>query len=73
MYICHECGKTFEEPKKVVETHGLDSPPYEKWLVCPHCKSADFGEAQECERCGRLCEELTEGLCNVCYEDMYYE
>ena len=73
MYICKECGKTFDEPKEYFETHGLSTPPYEKFSVCPHCNEADYCEAQECERCGTLCAELTEGLCDVCYEDMYYE
>lgn len=73
MYICRECEKTFEEPEVYEERHGLDYPPYEKWTVCPHCHEANFCEAQECKRCGIICEELTEGLCDICYEDMNYE
>ena len=29
MYICLDCGRIFEIPRKHIETHGLDSPPYE--------------------------------------------
>lgn len=73
MYICNECGKTFEEPKKVVERHGLDTPPYEEYSVCPHCWSGNCSIAQTCERCGTICGDLTDGMCDVCYEDMNYE
>ena len=37
MYVCKECGHLFEEPRKMVERHGLDSPPYEEFNVCPSC------------------------------------
>lgn len=32
MYRCETCGNLFEEVEQAVgeETHGLDSPPYEK-------------------------------------------
>jgi hypothetical protein len=73
MYICNECGLVFEEPYVYEERHGLDHPPYEKWSVCPRCRETNFCEAQECKRCGTLCGELNEGLCDVCYEDMNYE
>ena len=73
MYICKECGFVFDEPKELVETHGLSTPPYETWYVCPNCNDTAICEAQECERCGTVCAELSKGLCDVCYEDMYYE
>ena len=28
-YTCLDCGKTFDDPKRWEERHGLDSPPYE--------------------------------------------
>lgn len=37
MFRCVDCGSTFEEPKIRYEKHGLDSPPYEAWMCCPHC------------------------------------
>ena len=40
MYKCTECGNLFEEGEQAAweETHGLDSPPYEKFSGCPVCK-----------------------------------
>lgn len=74
MYICNNCGKTFDD-YKVIEEHHPYGMGYatEKWAVCPHCKDSNFSEAKECERCGELCAELQDGLCDVCYGDMYGE
>ena len=72
MFICNECGELFEEPKIIEEHH-----PYgmgyatEEWAVCPHCKETDFQEAKQCSRCGEYVAELEDGLCDVCYGDMY--
>jgi hypothetical protein len=60
----------FDEPKTEYESHGLDGPPYERWLVCPYCNDNDFVEAKECERCGAVVAELHNGLCDICYDDL---
>lgn len=80
MFICNECGEVFEEPKVFEETHGLDTPPYEKWYLCPHCGDTGISRALECTRCGEWISEhhamLGDGLqplCETCYEDMHYE
>lgn len=52
MYICEDCGNTFEHPKLIQETHGLECGPYEKWNVCPHCNSSAFVETCKCKSCG---------------------
>lgn len=54
MYICNNCGCEFEieEAKVLYETHGFDSPPFEKITVCPNCESDDFDEALYCDCCG---------------------
>lgn len=39
-YSCLDCGKTFDEPKRWEELHGLDSPPYEDFSGCPYCGGA---------------------------------
>lgn len=41
-FYCTECNKYFDEPIFYEERHGLDSPPYERVAICPHCKSTDF-------------------------------
>ncbi len=48
MYECLDCGYIFEEGDQVLykERHGLDSPPYEQWWVCPKCAGA-FKEYEE--------------------------
>ena len=52
MYLCLDCNKLFEEPRRYVETHGLDYPPYESWKGCPECGGA-YVETFECAQCGR--------------------
>lgn len=47
MYICESCEGEFEEAETVIETHGLDTPPYEKIAVCPYCGADDFKEINE--------------------------
>lgn len=50
MYLCLDCRSVFIEPKRIVETHGLDSPPYEEYNACPNCGGA-FVEALICDGC----------------------
>ena len=50
MYICLDCGCIFENPRKYVETHGLDLPPYEEWNGCPWCGGA-YAETFKCDLC----------------------
>ncbi len=54
MYICLECQAEFETPALLTETHGLPSPPYETFCVCPRCKTTNFKkrEAEYCRYCG---------------------
>ena len=73
MLICLECGKVFDydEIARWEETHGLDTPPYEKMSGCPRCYGA-YDEAYECENCGKYFtkDELDENhLCEDCRED----
>ncbi len=39
-YTCLDCRATFDTPKRWVERHGLDGPPYEEWYGCPFCSGA---------------------------------
>lgn len=54
MYYCNNCKKEFEEPIKKYERHGLSSPPYEAFYLCPFCSSTNFKERQVkyCICCG---------------------
>ena len=52
MFVCTECGSTFEELAHWEERHGLDSPPYEHWSGSPCCHG-DYAETYECSCCGK--------------------
>ena len=72
MYRCVDCGNLFEEGEQAVweETHGLDSPPYEKWDGCPVCRGG-YEEVHQCKECGdwHSDDELYEGWCETCLRD----
>ena len=72
MFRCCECGNLFEDGEQAVweETHGLDSPPYEKWSGCPICKG-DYEEVHQCEECGdwHTDDELYDGWCEKCLRE----
>lgn len=75
MLVCIECGRLFEAPKHYVETHNLDTPPYEEWVGCPYCSGA-YTEAHECDGCGEwITGEYVktkdgERFCEGCYTQM---
>ena len=51
MYVCLDCQRTFTEPTRWEETHGLDYGPYEHWTGCPYC-SGPYAETYPCDFCG---------------------
>ena len=69
MYRCENCGNLFEEGEQAVweETHGLDSPPYEKFSGCPVC-NCEYEEVYKCKECGdwHTDDELYNGWCENC-------
>ena len=73
MLICLDCGCVFDEPKHWIETHGLDSPPYEEWDGCPSCGGA-YAETYKCDGCNDwICGTYAETkngnkYCENCYE-----
>lgn len=75
-YKCLDCGHIFEEGEQAVwyETHGLDTPPYEKWSGCPLCKGS-YEKTIQCDICGseHLKEELSGGVCEECIESYRYD
>lgn len=50
MYYCKECNSLFLNAAIYTECHGLESGPFEKFLVCPRCKSTSFGEDERSKR-----------------------
>lgn len=72
MFICLECGNIFIEPKLYIETHGLDSPPYENFYGCPKC-GGSFNDVPRCDICGQYIEDeyitTNKGdiICDSCY------
>lgn len=70
MYICNECGLSFEQYKVVYENqgecHGV--PAIEQIAVCPQCEATNFEEADECE-CG---EAIPKGdkICKDCLKKL---
>lgn len=50
MYVCLECMTTFHEPMLTIETHGLDTPPYEQKMTCPYC-GGTYSHAYQCDCC----------------------
>lgn len=69
MYYCPDCGCEFAVPKKISETHGLTSPPFEVIYVCPNCKGSEFYEktSTHCRCCGaKLSDSQTEYCSDTC-------
>jgi hypothetical protein len=70
-FICLDCGRIFKEPRRWVETHGLD-PPWEEWSGCPSCGGA-YTEAITCDICGEYITDryvkISDGqqICEECY------
>ena len=75
MFVCKECGNLFHEPEHFVESHNLDTPPYEEWYGCPSC-SGPYAQAYQCDCCGEYIIydyiKLTNGdrICGECYVPM---
>ena len=74
MYICKDCDRIFQYPRLWTETHGLDSPPFEKWRGCPYCGGV-YQEAVVCELCGKyivgkyIKTKDDQFVCQECYTE----
>ncbi len=75
MFVCVECGHLFEEPVWWTESHGFDSPPYEKIYGSPCCYGA-YTEAHQCNECdewitGEYIKTASgQRICENCYDNM---
>ena len=67
MYICLDCEEIFVFPKKYVELHDLDCPPYEEHNGCPNC-GGTYVPTFECDCCG---EYITGDYVEVDYGNFY--
>ena len=72
-FKCLECGQIFEDGEQAIweETHGLDTPPYEKFSGCPICKGS-YEETEQCKICGgEFLEDELNGscVCDKCIEE----
>ena len=71
MFVCENCGASFEEPKihKERYPYGM-SYVTEDFAVCPYC-NGDITEAKQCRECYEYfpAEEVDEDwLCKSCRE-----
>lgn len=76
MYFCLSCNESFEQADSYIESHGLDTPPYENILCCPYCKNTDIAETKPCDICGKAIsgeyiyiESEGKNICNGCYQE----
>lgn len=74
-FICCECEAVFDEPKIWTETHGLSTPPYERFAGCPSC-GGGFTTTYKCACCnswitGQYIKiDSGERICENCYTTM---
>ena len=75
MYFCVDCERYFEERKFYYETHGLDTPPYERVRICPNCGSDNYYYFETTVEKTEIIENLlcaimkinrlSDGICNL--------
>lgn len=54
MYYCLNCEQETENLQIISEKHGLDTPPYEEFYVCPFCKSEEVIKEIRCAKCDEI-------------------
>jgi hypothetical protein len=78
MFVCLDCQHLFQDPQHYVETHGLDTPPYEHAYGCPKCGGV-YVETHKCDCCGNWivddCIKTNNDLwfCQDCYRTIPLE
>ena len=76
MYCCTDCKMEFEYAEIVFETHGMDTPPFERIKRCPFCHSTDINEkeSRHCRFCGSRLKENGEYCSLRCKKagEIYY-
>ncbi len=73
MFLCADCGATFDEAIRITEHHGFTHPPYEVFDGCPVCFGTYVAESVDCDCCGEkivgLYVQTTNGkrYCEHCF------
>jgi formylmethanofuran dehydrogenase subunit E len=68
----------FQNPNDYVETHGLDTPPYEHFTGCPVC-GGNYVPYKQCDYCGNpildgyVVIKSGEVYCENCYKQKNIE
>lgn len=67
MYICTDCSSIFTIPAKFD-----DDEVNVHYDICPHCRSDEIEEAEECYGCDRFTpiSKLTKGFCEKSKRDV---
>lgn len=71
MIVCNDCKKTFNDDEAIYcaeYTNMIDDRPVYEWYECPHCRSDDLSEANECE-CGEY-KDIEQPFCEKCKKDI---
>ena len=72
MFVCLDCGHTFQHATHYSESHGFDFGSYEEWSGCPKCSGA-YTKAYECNCCKKWIDgsyiklQSGERICENCY------
>lgn len=67
MYVCEDCGRTFDEPIKTKEKLGefWGAPAFHDIYVCPYCESEEIDKLSVCPVCGEPMK-ADQDFCNAC-------
>lgn len=78
-YKCNDCGHVFEDGEFAVKSEYMGEcfgfPTYDTFLYCPSCGGDGWETAGHCAKCRGvfLEDELTEGLCAECLNEIAME
>ena len=78
-YKCNDCGHIFEDGEFIVKSEYVGecwgTPAYDERSYCPSCGGDAWEEAGHCAKCRGvfLDDELTEGLCSECLNEIAME
>lgn len=72
MYLCEDCGNTFNEPKIAQQSvpYGIGNAHFD-FCVCPFCGSNCIVDTEVCVECGKPFDDkhLYGGICKDCIHE----